>query len=139
MPGIIDLPADAIPLIIPPSFKKLAETHEDPFRKIVHAVDTVLREANSFFCVGYGFNDNHIQVKLFERAQRDRKPVVILSKELTKNARKLFLEDHGQIDFLAFEEASNYGTIMYDKDNRDGVLIEGHHVWDLAHFVKEVI
>lgn len=139
VPGILDLPQGASPLIVPPSIKKLAETHEDPFRKIIHAVDTVLREAHSFFCVGYGFNDNHIQVKLFERARRDRKPVVILTKRLTESARTLFLQDDGQIDFCAFEEAENNGTMMYDKQNRNGVLIEGCNVWDLSHFVNEII
>ncbi len=139
VPGITKLPPYALPLIVPPSIKKLTETHDDPFRKIINEVDTALREANAFFCVGYGFNDTHIQLKLLERAKHDRKQVVLLAKELTESTRKLFLEDDGQIDFLAFEEAENDGTRMYDKDNREGLLIEGLHVWDLAHFVEQVI
>lgn len=139
VPCTNDLPAGASPLIVPPSIKKMTETHDDPFRKIMHEVDNVLCEANAFFCIGYGFNDSHIQAKLFDRARRDRKPVLIIAKKLTETARKLFLEDGEQIEYLAFEEAGNNGTMMYDKENKEGLLIEGQHVWNLAHFVNEVI
>lgn len=124
---------------MPPSIRKHSDTHNDPFRTIIQGADKILRNATGFFCVGYGFNDDHIQVKLLDRATRDRKRIVLLTRTLSEKAQSLLLGNYNQLDFVAFEKAGDDGTTMYSRDHKGGIFMEGHSVWDLRHFVKEII
>lgn len=52
---------DDQPLVVTPGVSKYRESHKDPFRTVMTAADQVIREANCYLCVGYGFNDEHVQ------------------------------------------------------------------------------
>jgi hypothetical protein len=139
VPASKEIPVGSRPLIIPPSIRKMADVHDEPFRTTLQRSDEVLQSASGFFCIGYGFNDDHIQVKLLERAISQRKPVVILAKTLTAKSRDLIVGSAHNLKFLALEEQEGHGTRMYSHQHRDGEVIEGHHVWDIRHFVDTVI
>jgi SIR2-like protein len=96
-----ELPEGLIPLIVPPGLIKYQETHQEPFRTVLDRVDRALINANGFFCIGYGFNDEHIHLKLIHRVEKDKKPIVILAKKLT--ARALLFRNSG-IRFVAMEK-----------------------------------
>ncbi|MGY4408091.1 hypothetical protein [Bradyrhizobium sp. USDA 3315] len=72
--------------MITPGIDKYRLTHSEPFRTIV----------------GYGFNDEHVQIKFIERCDRDSVPLVVLTKELTASA-KAFLASGRCRRYLAIE------------------------------------
>lgn len=49
------------PLVVTPGVTKYREGWNEPFRTVMAAADTVLRQATCYLCVGYGFNDDHVQ------------------------------------------------------------------------------
>ena len=51
------------------------------FVRLWQEADLALDSGNSFFCVGYGFNDDHIQPKLLEKCRQYNKNIVVLAKE----------------------------------------------------------
>lgn len=131
-------PPNLDPLIVPPGLTKYQETHQDPFRTILDRVDRALINGNGFLCVGYGFNDEHIHLKLIERVRNHKIPIVVLAKLLTDKTRSYFL-NNTNINFIAMEEKENFGTRIYTSAHQNGIDIEGINHWDFPHFVREVI
>ena len=71
------------PLIIAPSKEKYSLTHNEPYGDVIACADMAFKNAGSFICVGYGFNDKHIQPKLIEQI-KNKKPVVVLCETATE-------------------------------------------------------
>ncbi len=65
------IPADMQPLVVTPGVSKYREVHKDPFRSVMSAADDVLRRAPCYLCIGYGFNDEHVQPVLVNGVMRD--------------------------------------------------------------------
>jgi len=59
-----DIPTGMKPSIVTPGLTKYHETHLEPYRTILSQADIDLENANGFLCIGYGFNDSHVQQKL---------------------------------------------------------------------------
>ncbi len=133
-------PKDFAKLIVPPGLTKYQEAFQEPFRTIIARADQALDNANGFFCVGYGFNDEHIHLKLLSRAKQHRKPIVALAKTLTEKTRNI-LCDAGDNDlcFVALEEHEAHGTKVYTTHHKQGITIEGLELWNFQHFVNEVL
>jgi hypothetical protein len=83
-PGI---PTGYKPLIIPPGKDKYSSTHNEPYRSVIYQADDAFSQAGSFICIGYGFNDEHIQPKLIEQIHAG-KPIVVLCYEATDACRQ---------------------------------------------------
>lgn len=128
------IPLDLQPLIVTPGTFKYREVHKDPFRTVMSAADTVLRDASCIVCVGYGFNDEHVQPVLISRVMRDDVPLVIVTKELTRQTRHAFL-DNPPKQFLFLEKTQD-GTKVYLPEHPGGTLLKGASVWQLSGFVN---
>ncbi len=122
------------PLIVTPGVTKYRETHNEPFRSIMSKADTALREASSYLCIGYGFNDEHVQPVLTQRINRDKIPIVCVSKTLSPSGRRLLLDNPCE-NFLIFEQAKN-GTKIYLPSAPDGEIYKDLHLWELHEFLK---
>lgn len=131
------LPEGFTPAIVTPGINKYKETHEEPFRSIMTGADLALDSGNSFFCIGYGFNDDHIQPKLLEKCRKYNKNIVVLAKNLT-DATKKVLMDGGCKHFLAFEEA-NGDTRMFNCEHCDGVVLKDLKLWVLGDLLDRVL
>lgn len=136
-PSLDILPEGFTPAIVTPGINKYKETHEEPFRSIVAGADLALDLSNSFFCIGYGFNDDHIQPKLLEKCRRYNKNIVVLAKKLTDAAKKVLL-DGGCKNFLAFEEMDG-GTRMFNCEHCSGVELKGIKLWALGDLLDRVL
>lgn len=130
------VPDDMKPLVVTPGVSKYREVHKDPFRTVLSAADTVLRKATCYVCIGYGFNDEHVQPVLVSRVMREDVPIVVVTKELTAQTRNAFLNEPPK-RFLFVEEAHG-GTMVYTSDDLNGVLLDGVSVWQLQDFVNMV-
>ncbi|MDR5796503.1 SIR2 family protein [Caballeronia sp. LZ008] len=130
-------PAKLRPVIITPGIEKYRLTHEEPFLSIKANADKAIRSANAFLCVGFGFNDSHLQPLLVERCQTKGVPLVLLTQTITEKARDLF--KRGRFArYMALEQCSE-GTRMYCNDTPDGVVLEGVEYWQLDNFLNLVM
>ncbi len=127
---------DYIPLIITPGLKKYENTHNEPFRTIITKSDNAFENAGSIFCIGYGFNDTHIQPKLIKRIKKGKIPIVIVTKKLSENAIK-FIKEAAHDSIIGIEEHST-GTKIIASKISDDILINGS-IWQLSEFIKLVM
>lgn len=130
------VPDDMRPLVVTPGVSKYREVHKDPFRTVMSAADTVIREATCYVCIGYGFNDEHVQPVLVNRVMKDDIPLVVVNKELTAQIRTAFLNQPPK-RFLFVEQAPN-GTRVYTPNDPSGVVLDGVSVWQLQDFMNMI-
>lgn len=121
------------PLLVTPGTTKYEQTHQEPFRSIITQADHALDNANGYLCVGYGFNDIHIQPKLVHRVRTHAIPTVILARTLTSNARD-FLSGCPAAPFLAFEQQDT-ATRAYFREEPNGIEIPDSALWDFPYFL----
>lgn len=106
------------PLIVTPGNKKYQETHNDPFRTVIFEADKAIRASGSCLCIGYGFNDEHIQPIILEENRAKNKPIVIITKDITPKIRELFHNGNTAPCLIISENASRSGaSVYYNKDN----------------------
>lgn len=134
MPLARTIPLNSQPLMVTPGITKYRAVHKDPFRTVLTAADTVLRGARCYVCVGYGFNDEHVQPILINRVMKSDIPLVLVTKQLTELTRKAFLTNPPK-KFLFLEEADG-GTRVYNPEHPDGVCLAGVSVWELEKFMR---
>jgi len=129
------IPTGRRPAIVTPGIEKYERTHLEPFRSIIAGADGALARASAYLCVGFGFNDTHIQPKLLERWKRGDAFLVVLAKELSATAKTMLEGANGQ-HFLALEEADN-GTRMWSHRHPAAVVLDGVHLWRLPDFLDK--
>ena len=130
------IPLNLHPLVVTPGTSKDREAHKDPFRTIITAADAVLREATCYVCVGYGFNDEHMQAILVNRVKQDDISLLVVTKKLTDQIHRQFLDTPPK-KFLFLEKADG-GTKAYTPDYPNGSLIDGVSVWQLNKFMDMI-
>ncbi len=131
------LPDNCKPLIVTPGVSKYREVHKDPFRTVMARADKALQEARCYLCVGYGFNDEHVQPILIKRVHRDKIPIVVVTKCLTSAARQLLLDNPCQ-KFLILEEKDG-GTNVYHPDAPKGDYLPDHSIWEFSNFLNMLL
>lgn len=137
LPILPNRPPSMTPVIVTPGVEKYRITHDEPFRTILAGADTALATARAYLCIGYGFNDTHIQPKLVERCQTQPVPLVLITKSLSPTA-KSFLLKGGCRRFMALEE-NGTGSRLYSAEHPDGVDIPDRSIWCLDEFLEMVM
>lgn len=117
------------PVIVTPGFKKYLETHLEPYRTLIVEADKYIEKANSFLCIGYGFNDEHLQPKLIERIQSYNKPIVIVTHTLSEKGKEIL---HNSKRYIAFEYCDESNTRVISDQGE--YIIEGDY-WKLEKFI----
>ena len=135
--SVLSIPNRYRPAIVTPGIEKYELTHSEPFRSIITGADRAITKARAYLCIGFGFNDSHIQPKLLERWQEGEAFLVVLSKELSDTARNMLSSANGQ-EYLALEEAPN-GTRMWSHDHPEGKVLEDESLWCFSEFLKATI
>lgn len=129
-----------LPEIVPPSDDKHKITQSVPYRSVIAAVDRAFDSAHAALCLGYGFNDTHIQEPLKQRWINDNLVMVIVTKKLTSAARE-FLEEHkGRQRFVCLTEGGgeNKTQIEFSNGNDQSpqkIEIDGSY-WKLEHLME---
>lgn len=131
----VPIPAAYTPLMITPGIDKYRLTHGEPFRTILSCSDNALENARSYFCIGYGFNDEHVQTKLIERCDYNSIPLVVITKELTVSA-KAFLTGGRCRRYLAIEDSAA-GARAYTHDAPAGFDLD-KPLWRLDQFLDHI-
>ena len=131
------VPSESQPAIITPGITKYEQTHREPFRSILTAADTALMRASAYLCIGFGFNDEHIQQVLLQRWRQGEAMLVILTKMLSDSTKSILTQSHGN-RFLSAEEVEK-GTRVRTHENPDGFLLPDHDLWSLDSFLSYMI
>lgn len=127
-----NIPQDYKPLIVTPGLSKYAETHNEPYRTIFTQADTEIQSANGYLCIGYGFNDVHVQPKLIQ--QLKSKPIIVITKELTPKTKEAIIDGDCK-NYILMEESRGNHTKIYSS-NQGEHTIEGVSYWQLSEYIK---
>lgn len=129
-------PADWTPAIVTPGIQKYRRTYDEPFVSIKTASDRAFSSASAFFCIGFGFNDDHIQTKLKERCRAHRTPLVLITHTITKTAREVLGGSHCE-EYLAVELADE-GCRIFCPEFPSGAVVTEGDFWKLEEFLNLV-
>lgn len=128
------IPEDFIPEIVTPGNEKYKKTYQEPYRTIIQKADLALENNNSYLCIGYGFNDEHIQTKLVNKCVYNNSTLLILTRTLTE-ATKKFINKQGCKNYLAFEKSGDKDTKVYSSLKGEFIIPESDY-WTLDGFLK---
>jgi hypothetical protein len=141
------LPNDCAPCIVTPGRIKYERTQYEPFRTVLSEADAAMKRAGGAFCVGYGFNDRHVQEKLRARRDVPNFSFVVVAMELTAAAKE-FLLDGKCKSFVAIEavmegeretrKPAENRCRVYTPESRTGIEIE-RSIWYLNALFAEVL
>ena len=135
MPLQSRIPRTLSPCVVTPGLDKYREAYEEPFRSAIANADQALVQARSFFCAGYGFNDEHIQPKLIARMRQDAVPIVVIARSLTPRTRQLLLEPAPPPEYMLVEKHAK-GSIAYCKLTPEGYVFHKKNYWTLDGFIS---
>ena len=127
-----DIPQDYKPLIVTPGLSKFAETHKEPYRTIFAQADNEIQNANGFLCIGYGFNDTHVQPKLIQQIKT--KPIIVITKELTKKTKETIIGGECK-NYILMEESDGIHTKIYSSSQGEYIK-ENVNYWDLSEYIE---
>jgi hypothetical protein len=126
--------SDAKKLIITPGVNKFRGGYERPFDSHRELANSEIDKASRYLIIGYGFNDDHLQVHLQEQLGKG-KPAVVLTHSISDETRA-YLSTHENIwtivsrrDVLGFKLIIGKNEFEFDDLN----------IWDLEEFVNEVL
>ncbi len=120
-----------IPLIVTPGVQKYQETHNEPYRTVISRADECISRASCYLCIGYGFNDEHIQPKLITQIQQRNIPIVIITRKLSLKGREI-LSISKSTKYIVFEEGANNVTNVTDAYGKTEIVGE---YWKLNNFI----
>lgn len=121
------------PQIVTPGTQKYQKTHLEPFRSIINNADQAINAANSYLCIGYGFNDEHIQPKLMAKCLRQRTPITVITYQLSEAAKRLILDGKAQ-NYLAIERGvTDNQSIVYSSRSENPLIVE-KNIWSLEGY-----
>ena len=136
--NIQEIPVNYKPEIVTPGTQKYHTTHLEPYRSIIHNADQAITAANSYLCIGYGFNDEHIQPKLMARCQRQNIPITIITYSLSDAARKLIFDGKAQ-NYLAIERGvKDDQSIIYSSLDKTPLTVE-KNIWSLEGYLSLIM
>lgn len=132
------IPSDYKPQIVTPGTQKYQKTHLEPFRSIINNADLAISEAASYLCIGYGFNDEHIQPKLMMKCLREKTPVTIITYALSESAKRLIIDGNAE-NYLAIEKGeTDDQSIIYSSLYAGPITVE-KNIWSLEGYLSVII
>lgn len=124
------------PLIITPGVGKYKKGYGQPFDAHRDRGNAAIDSASSIVCIGYGFNDDHLQTHLSPKLKGGTK-ALLLTRDLSANARTVVAQSPNCIALVNSADAAKPGTIVVR--GLTEILIPDVEWWDVEHFVKGVL
>lgn len=136
--NIQEIPNNYEPQIVTPGTQKYQKTHLEPYRSIIYSADQAINSANSYLCIGYGFNDEHIQPKLMAKCLRQETPITIITYALSDAAKKLILDSNPK-NYLAIERGeTDNQSIIYTSLEAEPLFV-AQNIWSLEGYLSLVM
>lgn len=111
----------------------------DSFSKANDAVEG----EGAFVFIGYGFNDDHIQRKIVSEIENEKKPGIIITKELSGTAENLLA--HSEKLWAVYHISKNYNrvgendSLIYNKEFNKPLHINDKSLWKIQEFSREIL
>lgn len=136
LPSRLNILENHKPLIITPGLSKYLETQLEPFRTIFTEADNEIERANTFLCIGYGFNDIHVQPKLITQI-KNGKPIIVISKELTPKSKESIINT-GCKNYILIEQTNTNDSRIYTSAQAGEHIIPNSNFWELSKYLTLV-
>ena len=128
------IPQGHTPSIVTPGLSKYFQTHLEPFRTIFTEADSEVDNARGFICIGYGFNDLHVQPKITEQLKAG-KPIIVLTKQLTPKTKQTIIDNNCPNYILIEEDQENVNnTRVFSSKFGEQVILDSSY-WELGQFL----
>lgn len=111
IPMLRELRPGLTPEIITPGLSKYQYVLKGTIREMLHEADQLIDVANSFLCIGYGFNDEHIQEKIITKINQGT-PIVVITMKLSDKAAHLINEKSNHSIIIEKGEAPDSSTFI---------------------------
>jgi len=134
LPYRTTIPINHKPLIVTPGLSKYYETQLEPFRTIFTEADNEIEKATSYLCIGYGFNDIHVQPKLLAQI-KSGKPIIVITKELTPKTKQSIIDAKCK-QYILIEEANGKDTRVYSSSFSGEQIIPDVNYWSLSEYLN---
>lgn len=129
-PNLLDLPIGYQPCIITPGNNKYEKTQQPPHRQLLTKVDECFTKASGFLCIGYGFNDEHVQPVLLDKASKNNLPILIVTKDIYAPIRNNVMD--GRHNYVAIYSDGANGCKI---ETKEGIVpIPDKEYWKLKEF-----
>lgn len=115
------IPDGLTPKMITPGVTKFQSVFEDPFNGILHSANDLIGAAQGYLCIGYGFNDAHIQAQMLTEASKG-KPILLITKNISDHAAHLLVERAKHYITISAGESPGTSEIVID---RNVMIFEG--------------
>lgn len=132
------VPANLAPMIVTPGVEKYRSTHREPYKSIIHESDNALDAAHAYLCIGFGFNDEHIQEKLINRCATNSAKVTVITYELSTSAKE-FLFSGKVASYLAIERGAHDDSSVVYSSKFSGPLKINRDAWSLKGFLTLIM
>lgn len=133
-PNITSIPPQMKPCIITPGTNKYERALEDPHRSLISSVDGLFKEATGYMCIGYGFNDKHIQPNLLKMAIDRNKRILIVTKDLTEKIKSEVIAKAKNYVIVYSDGAQ--GTKFKSSSETIEIVDEKTEYWKLEEFIS---
>ena len=130
--------AELSPTIITPGIEKYRRTSSEPYRTIIAEADNAISQAGSYFAIGFGFRDQHIQEKLVNNLKKKNITTIVITKALTQETKDIFTKGHTSNAILLEESGKGAHAIIVNKSSQGGVVEETYPdpIWNLETFAN---
>lgn len=128
------IPNELKPSIVTPGLSKYLETQLEPFRTIFTEADNEIENAIGYLCVGYGFNDIHVQPKLITQI-KSSKPIIVITKELTPKTKQSIIDNNCK-QYVLIEQANINDTRILSSSFTNELIIPNVSYWTLGEYLK---
>jgi hypothetical protein len=126
------IPIGFVPEIIAPGSSKYRSVLQGTCRTILHYSDDLINNAQSFLCVGYGFNDEQIQTNIIDRIKKG-KPIVVVTKEISDKSVRLIIDNSE--NYVIIQEGRVEPNSTEILINKERIYIDGTY-WTVEGFMK---
>ncbi len=132
------IPDNYQPQIVTPGAQKYQKTHLEPFRSIINSADQAINEAGSYLCIGYGFNDEHIQPKLVAKCLRQKTPITIITYALSESVRRIIIDGKAQ-NYIAIERGETDDQSIIYSSLDTAPLKVNKNIWSLEGYLSLIM
>jgi len=121
--------------IVTPGDSKYKEVLTNLNKQILNNADRAISDERAFVFVGYGFNDEHIQIEIEKKLIDKKMPGIIITKEFSENSKKLLKK----ADKLWAVHQHDSGTNICNKNYKEPLFIENSDLWKIDNFTHTIL
>jgi NAD-dependent SIR2 family protein deacetylase len=126
-----EIPLDLVPEIITPGVSKYQAVLTGIERSLLSRCDAMIKNAVSYLCIGYGFNDAQIQALMIQEIQSG-KPLVLVTMEVKDDTARLLENNAMNYAYICKGDKEDTTKICI---NNEIYIVDGTY-WTIDGFIN---